>query len=254
MVRDGIRPEEIVDASEYDMGFIEYSATGQTVANPYFVNTVLPPQQAENPAIASTQELEEEAFTSYNNASSSPDPHANNVHIEHSYAMSCAGVGASLPPMPKRSVHTVDEIRLPPAAPGCDYLPKAAHKTKFKDLPTIPSQLIDTTHGYCLTPTQASTNSLASARSYLYAQTCSSAESQKAIYDTLGRVVFSKAEFGIPMCMTAPENVINGKSKWDYVEFWPCDLYNPYQRWTVKNGILKPRLNIKLSIANPEES
>ncbi|UOX26777.1 hypothetical protein Psal104b_03240 (plasmid) [Piscirickettsia salmonis] len=48
--------------------------------------------------------------------------------------------------------------------------------------------------------------------------------------------------------MTAPENVIKGDDKWDYVEFWPCDIHNTYQKWDVRDGKLKPRLNKDLSI------
>ncbi|PEQ15093.1 DUF1561 family protein, partial [Piscirickettsia salmonis] len=248
MVRDGIRPEEIVDAAEYEVGFIEYNPTGRTITNPHFVHTELPSQQIENPALTE-RALTDESFITYN-ATETTEAHTNNSPTSYSYAVSCASVGASLPSLKeKRSLDSMNKkIKVPPPAPGCDYSFKAAQNKKFKDLPTIPSQLITTQGGYCLAPTQSRDSSMKTSRSYLYAQTCSNVESQKAIYDTLGRVVFSKSQFEIPLCMTAPENVIKGDDKWDYVEFWPCDIYNPYQKWDVRDGKLKPRLNKDLSI------
>ncbi|WP_196215381.1 DUF1561 family protein [Piscirickettsia salmonis] len=167
------------------------------------------------------------------------------------YIDSCASIGAYLPPpMRKRSINKVsDEMvhkALPPVAPGCDYTDNAVRKKNLKNLPTIQSQL--KAGGYCLAPTQAKTSNLLSASSYLYAQTCSNVEQQKAIYDSLGRIVFPKDAFGIPVCMTAPGNVVKGDDSWDYVKFWPCDIYNSYQRWIFKKGKIVPRLNQKLSI------
>ncbi|ALB24474.1 hypothetical protein KU39_3p12 (plasmid) [Piscirickettsia salmonis] len=248
VVRDGIRSDEIHRARLYrfNQSMNEYEATGEYINNPHFVAPSLPAPQTSNPADTSSEDADVDFFAYINNTSSSLEEHTDTSHATVNYAMSCAGTGASLPSTQKRSVNSGNNTPRP--APRCDYSEKSLQKTKFKDLPTIPSQLITTQGGYCLAPTQSRDSSMKTSRSYLYAQTCSNVESQKAIYDTLGRVAFSKSQFGIPLCMTAPENVIKGDDKWDYVEFWPCDIHNTYQKWDVRDGKLKPRLNKDLSI------
>ncbi|QGO68257.1 hypothetical protein Psal073_03325 (plasmid) [Piscirickettsia salmonis] len=249
VTRDRIRVNEIAQAYlyRYDAGTGEYHhATADVIQNPHFVPQQTPPQQTVNPAIRIQETPIPTTFTTYNPNNDTTDTDGYGMN----YGASCAGVAASFSShREKRSLDNPHGEKIDiPKAPGCNYSKEAAHKIRFKDLPTIPSQLITTQGGYCLAPTQSRDSSMKTSRSYLYAQTCSNVESQKAIYDTLGRVAFSKSQFGIPLCMTAPENVIKGDDKWDYVEFWPCDIYNPYQKWDVRDGKLKPRLNKDLSI------
>ncbi|MGJ3501454.1 DUF1561 family protein, partial [Piscirickettsia salmonis] len=218
--------------------------TGRIEANPHFVAPRVPAPQTENPALAEGTMSMSGTFATYNGSSGS----ASGVN----YGASCAGAGASLPSIEKRAVNSRNVVTAPPPAPGCDYTVRAKHQIKFKEVPTSPSPLLGWVAkkrtNYCLAPYRAWSSDLKTTHTYLYGYTCTGASSQKAIYDTLGRIVFSNDGYGVPVCLTAPGRVLNGDASWDYVQFWPCDIYNPYQRWELDDGRLRPVLRQDLTM------
>ncbi|WP_179861863.1 hypothetical protein [Piscirickettsia salmonis] len=58
--------------------------------------------------------------------------------------------------------------------------------------------------------------------------------------------------FCIIGCAKIPTEVATltgGEETLGYIEFWPCDIYNPYQRWELgDDGTLRPRLMPNLAV------
>lgn len=246
---NGIPAENIIRAIRYvyhnnpETGLGEYRrdySEGGEVINPNFIQPTPPQRLEQNPLLG--VDVPTEAFVYQ-----PPGTEGAEDLIEFDdIRFGCSGAGASA----FGSRNKRDKKTLPPPAPGCDYSAMAAKKIDIKELPTIYSRLVTDYYGhpYCLSPTNAYTSSKYATRSYLYAKYCNSEEYQKAIYDTYGRIVFPKDYFGVQVCLTAPENVIAGTDSWDWVKLWPCDIKNPYQRWVIIDGKMRPKLNKSFAI------
>lgn len=241
IVRGGIPSAHIHSARNflYNTSTREFEPNGQPVFNPNYVEPSRPQPQTENLVLT-----ENVPNTVYGFAD--PQPHGDQATVAPplAYSSSCASVARHSSPSRYLTKPSL------PKPSACDLSQASLKTISFKETPTIISQLpVDT--GYCLQPVGASTQALLWTRSYLWMDHCNNKSAQKAYYDIAGRIVVPKDEEGISVCLTAPENVLAGKTQWDYVQFWPCDLENPNQRWRIKNGKiysqLEPDLYIKFS-------
>lgn len=236
IVRGGVPAQYIHSAQrfQYNTSTREFDQTTDVVYNPRYVEPPRPEPQTENLIVTSSIPT-----TIYGYQDS--QAHTANISIAPvlPYSSSCASAGSS------------QSSRTGKSNSGCDFSASALKSISLTDTPTILSKLVIEA-GYCLQPVNATTQSLLWTRSYLWANNCDdNKSSQKAYYDIAGRVVVPRDDDGIQVCLTAPENVITGKTQWDYVRFWPCDISNPYQTWLIKDGkfhsVQKPELYIKFS-------
>lgn len=256
IIQHGIPVQQIVRATRYVFsidadGYVADTRPGSVVENPHYIAPPRPVRQVLNPMLGDTME----------NASAlgyEPDelaPVAASIAALALYASNCAGVGAS--GINEQGLRTAanSSSAAPPAA-HCNYTKHAVKKVTADQLPTTISKLVVRTHTgaeYCLRPANARTPSALATRTYLYLDNCSdSVASQKAVFTLSGQIAFPQDDFGIPMCVTAPENVVGGSSQWDWVQLWPCDRANPYQKWIISKGRLYSQQNPSLYIQDKD--
>lgn len=223
IVRGGVPVTHIQSARryQYDSRSRQFLGTDEVVENPHFLPAPFPTPQVINPLTG----LIPTTFYGY----ADPVETAQNatVPVFVPYSSSCASFGANSGPQLKNNQSK---------APGCNYTSQAVKELDLNDVPTLTSQLV-LNSGYCIQPVNALTPSKLHMRSYAYVNNCNANNSaQIAYYDLAKRIVIPKSQDGIELCLTAPENVINGHDQWDWVQFWPCDINNHYQNWYIKNG------------------
>ncbi len=229
IVRGGIPAEHIIEATMYRYEPItrRYLSEGAPVLNPHYIQPLFPEPQSINPINGTMPD------TIYGYVGSGATN--NSVPVFTSLSMSCAGIGAS-----KQN----QKGALPPAK-GCDYSEKAII-TIEREKPRMSKLVLS--DGYCLRPVNALAQSKMYQRSYLYLDYCK--DNEVAYYDLAHRIVFPLDQDGLEVCMTAPEHVLDSYTEWDYVQFWPCDIKNPYQRWFIRDGkifsLLKPDLYVNI--------
>ncbi|MCG9627352.1 DUF1561 family protein [Vibrio mediterranei] len=235
IVRGGVPVQHIYAAMRYQYNAVNrrFEQTADLVYNPHYSQPPMPAPQTNN--LILTRDIPTTIYGYQENASNESNATST---LSAPYSSSCAGVGPNSGPI---NTHRS-------APPGCDLSAKPLTTIDLVNRPTILSQLAITT-GYCLKPVNVVTQAAIWTRSYLWASNCdSSDETQKAYYDIVGRIVFPVDNDGIQVCLTAPENVIAGVTEWDYVQFWPCDVMNPYQKWLIVDGKLHPSLSSELYI------
>lgn len=232
IVRGGINTHNImgVERYRYDRQHNYYVQDGEFIENPNYVAQPLPEAQTINPIDGDIPET----LYGYTASGGSVAGNASVAGFEP-YSSSCASMGASF---------SLD-IDMTPPATGCDYSEKAIEQVVVGGMQ---KSLLVLSDGYCLRPALALTQSKMSQRSYLYLDSCD--DRNVAYYDLARRIVFPINENGLEVCMTAPEQVIDGKTEWDYVQFWPCDINNTYQQWYIRDGKifshLQPKIYIKI--------
>ncbi|MBL4914436.1 DUF1561 family protein [Shewanella schlegeliana] len=235
IVRGGIPAQHIYAARrfEFDIENRRFEQTSDIVYNPHYSQPPIPAPQTNNVILTNDVPTTIYGYQDYQSST----VNATTV-LPAPYSSSCAGVGPSSGP--SNSFQS--------AAPGCDLSTDVLKTIDLANRQTILSQLVITA-GYCLQPVNNVTKAAIWTRSYLWANNCDENDSaQKAYYDIAGRIVFPADKDGIQVCLTAPENVIAGNTKWDYVQFWPCDVMNPYQTWIIRQGKLHPSLKPELNI------
>ncbi|EMJ95558.1 hypothetical protein LEP1GSC198_1151, partial [Leptospira kirschneri str. JB] len=70
--------------------------------------------------------------------------------------------------------------------------------------------------------------------SYIIIEQCWQMHVMNARYDVFQRISYNVNNTWL--CITAPEKVIRGEEKWDYVHLRPCTINDPLQRWIVKEN------------------
>lgn len=232
IIRGGVPAQHIrgVELYRFDPQTNSYEQEGEFIENPHFVEQPTPPPQTINPIDSGVMP---DTIYGYTGTNASVAINAS-VALVDPYSSSCASIGASF--------SENREGKLPPAK-GCNYSPKGAIAIKSDGTYKTRLELSD---GYCLRPGLALTPSLLNQRSYLYVDYCD--DNNVAYYDGLKRIVFPSNQNGLEMCMTSPEQVVTGHTEWDWVQFWPCDINNPYQKWYIQNGKISSYLNPKLHI------
>lgn len=245
IVRGGIPANQIQSASLFQFNPLSFDfeeVQNSQVNNPNYQAPPTPIPQEINPMLS---ESAPETLFGYSDPSQVA-PYTS-LGALFTLASSCTGTGAS----GIGAWSKLEKSLSIPKAPGCLYDGTAKIKLNLDNIPTVTSKLIfeDVTKNpiLCLQPINHATPSLGATRSYAYFEKCQEGQ-QSAYYDQASRIVFPKDKYGLEVCLTAPENVVQGDSKWDWVQFWPCDIQNIYQKWTITNKKLQSYANPKIEL------